>query len=87
MCLNPSLERVKFALEFVRYGASRCVEYTRKDLPWLKELAQRERARQRKLHELATSGERDFKTSPGTLRLVSASLERLPGGKNKSIQS
>ncbi len=51
MCLNPSLERVKFALEFVRYGVSRCVEYTRKDMPWLKELAQRERTRQRKLHE------------------------------------
>jgi len=65
MCLNPSLERVKFVLEFVRYGASRCVEYTRKDLPWLKELAQRERARQRKLHELAASGERDLKVSPG----------------------
>src|SRR5882762_7187945 len=32
MCLNPSLERVKFVLEFVRYGASRSVEYTRKDL-------------------------------------------------------
>ncbi len=44
MCLNPSLERVKFVLKFVRYGASRCVEYTRKDLPWLKELAQRESA-------------------------------------------
>ena len=43
MCLNPALGRVKFVLEFVRYGASRCVEYTRKDLPWLKELAQRER--------------------------------------------
>ena len=65
MCLNPSLERVKFVLEFVRYGASRCVEYTRKDLPWLKELAQRERARQRGLHELAASGERDLKASPG----------------------
>jgi PD-(D/E)XK nuclease superfamily len=65
MCLNPSLERVKFVLEFVRYGASRCVEYTRKDLPWLKELAQRERARQRKLHELAASSERDLKASPG----------------------
>ncbi len=24
MCLNPSLERVKFVLEFVRYGVSRC---------------------------------------------------------------
>jgi hypothetical protein len=65
MCLNPSLERVKFVLEFVRYGASRCVEYTRRDLPWLKESAQRERVRQRNLHELATSGERDLKASPG----------------------
>jgi hypothetical protein len=65
MCLNPSLERVKFVLEFVRYGVSRRVEYTRRDLPWLKELAQRERARQRKLHELVSSGDRDLKVSPG----------------------
>ena len=65
MCLNPSLERVKFVLEFIRYGASRCVEYTRKDLPWLKELAQRERARQRNLHELANSSARDLKAFPG----------------------
>ena len=63
MCLNPSLERVKFVLEFVRYGASRSVEYTRKDLPWLKELAQRERARQRKLHRLNRS--RKLKISSG----------------------
>src|SRR5216684_3285494 len=63
MCLNPSLERVRFVLEFVRYGASRSVEHTRKDLPWLKELAQRERARQRKLHGLNRS--RKLKTSPG----------------------
>ena len=63
MCLNPSLESVKFVLEFVRYGASRCAEYTRKDLPWLKELAQRERARQRKLHRLNRS--RKLKISPG----------------------
>ncbi|MGH9685509.1 MAG: PD-(D/E)XK nuclease family protein [Candidatus Acidiferrales bacterium] len=65
MCLNPSLERVKFVLEFVRYGASRCVEYTQKDLPWLKDLAQRERCRQRKLHEFAVCGEGDLKVSPG----------------------
>jgi hypothetical protein len=65
MCLNPSLEKVKFVLEFIRYGVSRCVEYTRKDLPWLKELAQRERARQRNLHELAAFGERELKASPG----------------------
>ncbi len=63
MCLNPSLESVKFVLEFVRYGASRAVQYTRKDLPWLKALAQRERARQRKLHGLNRS--RKLKTSPG----------------------
>ncbi len=63
MCLNPSLESVKFVLEFVRYGASRSVEYTRKDLPWLKESAQRERARQRRLHGLNRS--RKLKTSPG----------------------
>ncbi len=63
MCLNPSLESVKFVLDFVRYGASRSVEYTRKDLPWLKELVQRERARQRKLHGLNRS--RKLKTSPG----------------------
>ncbi len=65
MCLNPSLERVKFVLEFVRYGVSRCVEYTRRHLPWLKELAQRERSRQIKLHESATVGDREFKASPG----------------------
>jgi len=65
MRLNPSLERVKFVLEFVRYGVSRCVEYTWRDLPWLKDLAQRERARQRRLHELAAVGDRELKTSPG----------------------
>jgi PD-(D/E)XK nuclease superfamily len=65
MCLNPSLEKVKFVLEFVRYGASRSVEYTRKDVPWLKELAQRERTRQRKLHDSAASDDRDLKVSPG----------------------
>lgn len=65
MCLNPSLEHVKFALEFVRYGVSRCVEYTRSDLPWLKELADRERTRQRKLHELVSFGNRELKASPG----------------------
>ncbi len=65
MCLNPSLERVKFVLEFVRYEVSRCVEYTRKDMPWLKELAQRERTRQRKLHEFVSVGDRELRASPG----------------------
>ena len=65
MCLNPSLERVKFVLEFVRYGVSRFVEYARRDLPWLKELAQRERARQRKLHESVSGEDPNLKASPG----------------------
>lgn len=65
MCLNPSLQKVKFVLEFVRYGASRGVEYTRKDLSGLKELARRERARQRRLHELSVSSERNLKAFPG----------------------
>jgi hypothetical protein len=65
MCLNPSLERVKFVLEFVRYGASRSVEYTRTDLPWLKELAATERARQKRLHQVASSGKHEPKASPG----------------------
>jgi PD-(D/E)XK nuclease superfamily len=65
MCLNPSLEKVKFVLEFVRYGVSRSVEYTPKDLPCLKELAQRERSRQKKLQEFVSVGDRDLKASPG----------------------
>jgi PD-(D/E)XK nuclease superfamily len=63
MSLNPSLERVKFNLEFVRYGTSRTVEYTRADLPWLRELAQSERVRQRELHK--RNGSRTAKASPG----------------------
>jgi len=65
MCLNPSLQRVKFVLEFIRYGASRSVEYTRKDLSWLKELAERERARQQKLHEATTLGIENLRASSG----------------------
>jgi hypothetical protein len=65
MCLNPSLQRVKFVLEFVRYGASRSVEYTRRDLPWLKELAERERERQRRLHGLSGQPADKLKASPG----------------------
>ena len=65
MCLNPALERVKFVLEFIRYGASRYVEYTRKDLPRLMELARRERTRQTALHQRAGRDSRTPKTSPG----------------------
>jgi hypothetical protein len=62
MCLNPSLERVKFVLEFVRYGV---LNTRRRDLPWLKELAQGERARQRRLRESVAFGNRELKASPG----------------------
>jgi hypothetical protein len=66
MCLNPALESVKFTLEFIRYGASRCVEYTRDDVPWLMELARNERTRQKALHQLAlTNEEANLKASPG----------------------
>lgn len=65
MCLNPALDRVKFALEFIRYGASRYVEYTREDLPRLMELAKRERARQTALHQRDGRDGRALKTSPG----------------------
>src|ERR1700739_3300527 len=58
MCLNPSLERVKFVLEFLRYGVSSCVEYTRKDLPWLKELARgNEHAKESSMSGFPSEGE------------------------------
>ena len=65
MCLNPSLQRVKFVLEFIRYGASRSVEYTRQDVPQLKELAEHERTRQRQLHEVGAKSGGELRASPG----------------------
>jgi len=65
MCLNPSLQRVKFVLEFVRYGASRSVVYTRQDVPRLKDVAERERARQEQLHKMSAHGGENLKASPG----------------------
>lgn len=65
MCLNPGLERVIFRLQFVRYGVSRQVEYTRADLPKLKKMAERERARQLRYHEEATTGREDLPAAPG----------------------
>ena len=65
MCLNPTLESVKFVLEFIRYGVSRWVEYTREDVPRLMDLARGERARQRSLHDLALRSSRPPKASPG----------------------
>jgi len=64
-CWNPSLERVKFVLEFVRYGASRTVEYTRSDIPMLKAIAQHARKRQRQLHEALSIDGAQPQASPG----------------------
>lgn len=61
MCVMPSLESVRFVLDFWRYGAERDVTYTRGDLPKLKKLAQAQRARQLELH--SSSGKRS--ASPG----------------------
>ena len=65
LCLNPGLERVIFRLQFVRYGVSRQVEYTRADVPKLKKIAERERARQLRYHEEATSGKEELPAAPG----------------------
>jgi hypothetical protein len=56
---------VKFVLEFVRYGASRSVEYTRRDLPRLKEIAQQARKRQRELHTIALASSSEIQATPG----------------------
>jgi len=65
MCWNPTLERVRFVLEFIRYGASRSVEYTRADLPWLKDMATAARRRQQQLNRLAASQARQIIAAPG----------------------
>lgn len=66
MCLNPALETVQFTLEFIRYGASRCVEYSRSDLPGLMELAKKERERQKRLHQIVIAvQEANLKAFPG----------------------
>ena len=59
--LNPSLQKITFCLDFVRYGAAhRDVTYTREDVPKLKRLAETQRARQRELHALES-----LKATPG----------------------
>jgi hypothetical protein len=45
-----SLKTIRFHLQFVRYGVSRSVEYSRADVPMLEELARNERRRQLALH-------------------------------------
>ena len=59
--LNPSLQTIRFVLDFVRYGsAHRDVEYTREDVPKLKRLVETQRARQKSLHQQET-----FAATPG----------------------
>lgn len=62
--LNPALEKVRFVLFFVRYGASRDVTYTRAEVPKLQDLARRERDRQMSLHANYARGV-ELKTAPG----------------------
>ena len=60
-CLNPSLQKVTFYLDFVRYGgANRSVEFTREDVPKLKRLVETQRARQKELH-----ASESLKATPG----------------------
>jgi hypothetical protein len=86
MCLNPSLESVKFVLEFLRYGASRSVEYTRKDLPWLKEFGA-ERTGTPKKAPRAESKPQTEDITREALHLVPPSAERhLAPGSRKARQ-
>jgi hypothetical protein len=51
-CAMPSLKIIHFRLEYLRWGVSRVVTFTREDLPRLKRIAATARKRQRKLLEL-----------------------------------
>jgi hypothetical protein len=51
-CALPSLETIHFRLEYLRWGVSRVVTFTRSDVPRLKRMAMAARNRQRKLVQL-----------------------------------
>jgi hypothetical protein len=53
----PFLERVRFVLQFVRYGISRDVVFTREQLPELEAMVLTERRRQLRLHKAAEGAE------------------------------
>ena len=59
-CAMPSLQMVHFRLEYLRWGVSRVVTFTRDDVPRLKRMAAAARRRQRKLIEL----EKEPKATP-----------------------
>lgn len=52
-CALPSLEVIRFRLEYLRWGVGRSVTFTRSDVPRLKKMAILARNRQRKLTLLA----------------------------------
>lgn len=65
----PGAQTVRFHLKFVRYGATRSIEFTRRDdLPKLEKMARAARARQIDLHRRFTAGEvgRDLEPTPGS---------------------
>jgi hypothetical protein len=51
-CAMPSLETIHFRLEYLRWGASRVVTFTREDVPRLKRMAMAARNRQKRLVSL-----------------------------------
>jgi hypothetical protein len=53
-CAMPSLQVIHFRLEYLRWGASRVVTFTRDDVPRLKRMATAARRRQSKLISLET---------------------------------
>lgn len=62
----PQVEKVRFILEFVRYGAKRSAEFTReKDLAKLQKMALDARERQRTLHAAVLNGD-DVQAMPGS---------------------
>jgi hypothetical protein len=59
-CALPSIQMIHFRLEYLRWGVSRVVTFTRDDLPRLKRMATAARNRQRRLVAL----EREPKATP-----------------------
>jgi hypothetical protein len=53
-CAMPSLQVIHFRLEYLRWGVSRVVTFTRDDVPRLKRMATAARSRQRRLINLET---------------------------------
>lgn len=81
----PGVETVTFHLQFVRYGASRSVDFSRTfDLARLEDLARKERRRQKMLHH-STELHDEALAEGGTLsndpllEITAADLQAMPG--------